>query len=664
MLTLSTISPISFARNPVMIGFTAADANGNAYRATGAGAALVTDIPNLTQGATITINWTAPDQTTHSVLFTVNNDLTNENDIPDNLIGIVGRMRNHARIAPYFFVVHDVRDNKPMLLVESKDTSAGFLVTISFSIVVQGIEYCYTETWLPVPSTLPTDYKIQVIINFEERFYAGSWQAVKTFEFELEDDGTAKPIDISSILANECERTITENPFALYSDSSPRISDNLRRWNIQYREVLPTQTVNWTTSDTFLVMNGGIPQRLFLEENANFFSSRNANNSILTYRNNVQKVIRGERAYLSWYNYSGATKNVKLEVSYLDEFSINNIVVYRYFYEVSTRFCVTFPVSPQALNVPTHVIYYSIRVVDDANTPLSTSPQIYVVDTHYYRSVRSVGYLNAFGLPETKLCTGDFSKTVDTERVLSTGVRYDSYGRAVLVSKQRRAPYQIAWTYRFGGLTGLENEQLTELQLSSVLFDLTGSLQLALTFKTAKASLKGMTDTGETLFDQSIEAEPRIDLLNFAPDSSLFSSVILQNVMQVTGATGSGVYTPTNPTNSGGGGNGGTTVIELGNVTDTDLMLFAQVSSSGQITGFASYPAGKMMRQTRGVDINSPSHLDGIGLKDDQGNVKKITLKEFADDDQAKVALNQGDVYLTNDDTNYPQGPDTFKRIK
>ena len=179
---------------------------------------------------------------------------------------------------------------------------------------------------------------------------------------ELEDDGTAKPLDLSSILANECERTLTENPFSRYSDSEPRVSDNLRRWNIQYREVLPDRVVNWTTSDTFFAMNGGLPQHLFLEENYTFFSTRNATNSILSYQNSPHSVIRGERVYLSWYNYSGVSKITKLSVQYFDQLAGSTATKYLFFYEVPSRFCVTFPVSPQALGLTADVLFYVVSI--------------------------------------------------------------------------------------------------------------------------------------------------------------------------------------------------------------------------------------------------------------------------------------------------------------
>lgn len=612
MINVASISPIHFSRNPILLNFTATDVNGMAFRATGAGAALISDMPNFPQFGWITISWVAPDLTSNSITFRINNDLTEPNDIPSNIIGMVGYIRQNPKIAPHFFVESDERNNEKWLIIEARDASANFIVSIGHSLNVIAPYSVRTQTWLSTPTTKPDDYKIQVIIYFEETFFQGNWRVAKTFDIELEEDGTITPIDISNILNNECERTITENPFIKYTDLTPQLTDNTRRWNVQYREIIPTVTTYWGTTDTYFVINGGIPHRIFLQEDYNFFTSRTPLNSLLTYKNNVRHVVRGQKEFISWYNASAFIKTARLKITYKTDVGTTDIT--RFVIEIPAHFTATFPISPQALVLPDNTIYYIITIEDTAGTPLSTQPVWCIIQTKYFRSIRNIAYLNAFGCPETQLVTGDFAKSVNVDRTLSTGTRYDSYGRATLVSKAKRAQYNIFFTYKIAPVTALESEQLTEIELSPVLFDLTDSLQLALVFKDSRATIKSVTDSGELFFEKEIIVEPRIDMVNFAPDSVLFGATVIQNVLQSVGSNGTGIYTPTDPTNTSGGAS--LTIVELGEVEDTDMIMFAKLNTNGTLGGYQMYPAGKFMRKTRGIALDAPTHLDGIGIKD------------------------------------------------
>lgn len=634
MISLAYISPIHFSRNPILLNFTATDANGMSYRATGAGAALITDMPNLPYLGNITISWTAPDLTTNTATFRINDDLIEPNDIPSNIIGIAGVLRQNPKLAPHFFIESDQRNNDNWLIIEARDASANFIVTISYDFTVSSPYTISTQTWLTTPTTKPDDYKIQVIIYFEETFFQGNWRVAKTFDIELEEDGTIIPVDISNILNNECERTITENPFLKYTDNAPALTDNTRRWNVQYRKIIPTVATTWNTSNTYFVINGGIPHRIFLQENYNFFTSRNTTNSLFTYKNNVRKVIRGQKEYLSWYNASAFIKTARLKITHRTT-NTGELDITHFQIEIPAHFTATFPISPQALNLADDTIYYIVTIEDLDGTPLSTQPIWCIIEKKYFRSIRNIAYINAFGCPETQLATGDFSKSVSIDRTLSTGTRFDTYGRATLVSKAKRAQYNIFFTYKLNPVTAIESEQLTELELSPVLFDLTDSLQLALVLKDSRVTIKSVTDTGESFFEKEIVAEPRIDMVNFAPDSVLFGATYIQNVLQSVGSNGTGIYTPTDPTNTTGTG-ANLTIVELGAIQDTDMVMFAKLNQNGTLGGYLMYPVGKLMRHTRGIPLDSTSHLNGLGLTDPSAAVYKMTINSEKETDFQK----------------------------
>ena len=624
MIILDQLLPIHLSRNPILLNLTAMDISGYAYRPTGAGAALITDAPTFNENDTLTIAWTAPDLTTNTITFTIKNTPTASNEVPNTLRSIAATLARHPQLGPHFLIDSYVSAGEPRLVIEARDAAANFIVTISHTITVAANYAIRVESWLKTATTKPDDYKIQVIIYFEDSFFQGNWLVAKTFDVELEDDGSIMPIDISSILNNECERTITENPFLKYTDSAPQLTDNTRRFYVQYREVMPNTTTQWATTDAYFVMNAGLSNRVFLQEFYNFFTTRNTSNSLLTYKNNVRRVIRGQKHFLSWYNFTNETQTPALKITYTD--FTGNHTIYKFDTPVQAHFTLTFPISPQALGVPEDAIHYNITIESQTGVPLSTNRVFCVIETRFFNNTRNIAYLNAFGCPETQLATGDFTKSVSIDRTLSTGVRFDSIGRTALVSKAKRSKYNIFFTYRIAPTTAIENEQLTEIDLSPVLFDLTDSLQLALVFKDSRQTLKSVTDTGETLYERTIDAEPRISMVNFATDAQLFSTIQVENVVQLAG-NGTGTYTPTNPNNPIG--NAGLTLVEIGAVKDTDMVLLAKLNENGTLGGYLMYPAGKLMRDIRGIDHAETSHLNGLGIKDEAGNFQTIAFDKY-----------------------------------
>jgi hypothetical protein len=54
---------------------------------------------------------------------------------------------------------------------------------------------------------------------------------------------------------------------------------------------------------------------------------------------------------------------------------------------------------------------------------------------------------------------------------------------------------------------------------------------------------------------------------------------------------------------------------------DTDLIMFARKDTAGQVVSYHTYPSEKYKRLVRGIALDAPSHLDGIGIKAPDGGV-------------------------------------------
>ena len=658
MLTLvSPIPKISLSRNPIPMRLRATNAFGQPYRAFGASAVLLCTVDNLEIDDTISITWVTQTGNSQNVLFTTYEGAAPEVRLPYAFIECAAVIAAHPMIAPHFHVILNTPANgENTITIEAKDPTFNYLLEIQAAITFENPDFVVVNSFVNTLTSEPDAYNVTANVYFETTFQAGDWQLVSESVLYLDENGDLPVLDLSSILARECDRTVTENPFTHYSRTIPTLADNIRRYYIEYKEQYTNAVTPLNTSPIFLVMNGGVPNRIFLQNGYNFFDDLNKTSVWLSYQPQRTRLIPTQTAFISWFNNAPTTQRVKLRIKITDNRG-NAYEIFSSAVSAPSYRALTFPISLVALglNAATYEARY-IRVTvlsDDAatlDTPLSIERH-FIFDYAYSRSVRCLGYLNAFGLPETVHCTGDLTKSVEIQRSNYIGSRFDSLGRTAQVQRQTRGNYRVNWTYRVGSLTAAVSEQLAELEISRVLSDLTDGRDIALAFKDNKFTASAITDSGETIYERQITAVPRIALNNFAPDSLFEGIVEIENVQEIVTGDTTNYTPPTGGTPQAGvhdeyhdeyheGGSAAVAptptldlnnVVELGTVGDTDRILFYRTDANGAFIGFGILPAGKMMRTTRGISNTASSHLNGInsisengqewvGTVDNQGN--------------------------------------------
>ncbi len=80
------------------------------------------------------------------------------------------------------------------------------------------------------------------------------------------------------------------------------------------------------------------------------------------------------------------------------------------------------------------------------------------------------------------------------------------------------------------------------------------------------------------------------------------------------------------------------TLEELNLITDDELLLFAKRDENGNLTGFKHVKVGDFLRHTRGIPLDSESHLDGVGYTTQTGD----TYIEHVDDVKGSVLTKIG----------------------
>jgi hypothetical protein len=618
MLTLSTPLPnISLARNPIPLYLKATDASGAPFRAYGSTATL-TNNANLTEDDNVVISWLTTDNTQESIIFTASTSTDEITRLPYSFADCTTVFARHPAIAPHFKVsFSEGLNGENKITIEANDPTFDYQVEFEAVITINNPQQIVSVNKFPnSPKNEPDNYLINVAVFFETTFGAGDWTSVADMELFLDEEGNLPNIDISSILMRECERSVTENPFRYYSRTEPTLSDNIRRFRVEYKESYTGVTPFLKTTPVRWVMNGGVPNRLFLQSNYNFFDDITKATSWLSYVPQRARLVPNQIAFISWFNNGPNKMKVKLRYKITDGAGNPSNVFDAMDYEVPSLRGITFPVSLKALGIDTlypdakfiRIVVLSADIVT-LNTPLSTERH-FVFDHSYARSTRCLGYLNAFGLPETVHCTGDLTKNVEIVRNNYVGVRFDSQSRMAQVQRQTRGNYRVNWIYRVGTLTPEVSEQLAELEISRVLSDLTDGREIALAFKENKFAVSGIMDSGETIHERQIVAVPRIALNNFAPDKLFEGVVEIENVQEL-GTLGDPIIITTPPTPPT------FEIIELGDIQDTDKMMFLRTDADGKFAGFYIVTAGKFMRKTRGIPFAATHHLDAIGIHDE-----------------------------------------------
>lgn len=523
---------IVLARNQAVLQLRAAQTpGGDLYSAVGVNASLsilLTD--RFAAGETLTLDYEDPDGTTESIEFTAAGAYDPEADeIPDDTwagtnaaywIEVAAILNEHPRIAPFFTVEPVTIMGSLYIRATAKNTVPGWDVSMSNT---GGFS---TATDAGSADATPDNYRVLVEVFFEKTYREGDYERVAQLEGQPDTATGWLYFDVSDILAAQCRATRTEPLVPVYGTTVPALADNLRRYFIRYTEEYgsPAEVQAWAYTDVKFCMDGGVSQAVHAESGYfGYLSEKSAGNAFLTWMPDGRVVSIAEPQYLSWYNYTGSTKMVMIQVV---EYDVDTGAVAETSYtladgpSVRDKETIIFPVG--LWNIGTYnadCFKVAVRVVDFDSDWEGGSPEflsesrIYYIDRNYQEGIRYVQYLNGFGVPESVRCTGEWTKRLEVRRETASRSLTPGYSSLASDNFQYARDFAPTFVYRTGYLRKADAEVLQEVLIAGEVYDSSsdGYIPLLLTSNTFE-----VTSTRETLHSYQFAARARMDMKNFS----------------------------------------------------------------------------------------------------------------------------------------------------
>lgn len=519
---------IAFARNQVIVQLRSAQtAGGETYSAKGVRSDLTIILAQrFATNETYTVVYDEPDGTTETIVFTAKAVYDDPNEIPDNsFVGtdfayweaVAGMIQAHPRIAPYFTCTVVTISGTTYLRLQARSVETGWDVSTTNS-------HGFTVTNVPaVPDATPANYKVLLEVFFESVYRGGDYTTVAQLE-ALPDPVTGNlNFDIGGILEAEARGARTEPQVPVWGGTSPSIADNLRRYYYRFTETYGAPAVNqeWQYGLVKLCIDGGLSQGLYAAEPF-WLGGIDNTNSLFSWQADGRQIGPNQPDFAQWYNYTGANKMVVLEFKAYDV-DTGLVQTTQYLHEagpnVRPNETILLPCGPSIFSPAGDVYKYAVRVVDadsdwEGGFPdyLSES-RTYYIDRSYYESERYLQYLNAFGLPECRRCTGIWSKKLTTDRKDATRPLAAGYNEFATERYQYARTWQTPLQYRTGFISRAEAETLQELLLSGEVYDVSAEGYIPLLITTNAFEV---TDTARDLHSYSFSAIPRLDARNYS----------------------------------------------------------------------------------------------------------------------------------------------------
>lgn len=521
LLLLSAPETITFARNPAIFKVRAdTDGGGTLYDALGVRSTLAAAYSDrFATNETVTVAYTEPDGTTETVVFTAKAVYDDEFEIPDAsfsgsnseywnaVIAIIG---GHSRIAPFFRVYNA---GNVLVTIEARSTETGWDITTTTSSAFTVTNYD------AVASTLPENYRVLLEV-YVERTYRGGDYRLSAQLYGKPEAGTGYVyFDVSSVLAAECRASRAEPLVPVWDTTEPVLADNVRRYYVRFTEEYgePPVAQDWEYGGGVrMAMDGGISQALWAE--GDFLGSMDSDNALLTWMPDGKKVGLTQPEFLAWYNHTGATASVRIEMQW---YNVNDggLSTAAFFFgtdplSVRPGEVALLPVGPAVLGLDTEADAYKYRVrVVITGDVVRSQWRTYRIDRDYYESERYLQYLNGFGVPEVWRCTGDFSKRLRVDRQTAERPLLPGYNELASDRFQHSRQWDHDLTYRTGYLTRLEADGLQDMLLAGEVYDVSAAGYIPLQITT------GDFRVGETRRDLNFyefSARPRLSMKNYS----------------------------------------------------------------------------------------------------------------------------------------------------
>jgi hypothetical protein len=417
---------LSLSRNPIAYKLRALTIAGVNFRASGIGAAMIFGANYFDNGDTIAVKWTEPNGFSHTETFTfaVNSD-TGPNLLPTNpyntfgeyVAAIAAKLNKHPRINPFFTVTHG--DDNPYftLTFTALDTQDGWSISLTDSVFAFPINFGAVPA---VASRKPINHKILYDVFFETAYKSGHFELIAQNESFVDFDGYCT-FDIKDTLDAHFTASLSPQPIPEFTDTMPRLADNLRRFYVRIAERYgsPAAVHNaayiGTPAQPSLVRLGGISDNLWLD-NPDFVFQPDPQNRVLSWYPLEKTVTRFQP---EWFAvtcfFSNETLKIKYQTVLVDGTMTTDFVPVAQTFGIGET--VLLPVNIYALGstMAENVVRYYVMILDQNDNQISAT-FTYNIDAMHHESQRYLMYLNGFGVPQTVSMTGVFSFNSDIDR--------------------------------------------------------------------------------------------------------------------------------------------------------------------------------------------------------------------------------------------------------
>jgi hypothetical protein len=530
---------ISLARNPMVVWLKAFGSSSELFSPRGVSASLELALTDrFDANETITVDYTAADGTSETVVFTAKASPALDTEFPDGsatwddveywtrIAQIVG---GHPRIAPFFEVeIWTTPLFQTTLRVLARDPNVEAWTvdmenTGGFTVVLDEEGK---------PDTTPENYRVLVEVFFEKTYRSGDYERVAQLTGTPEPELGFLYFDISSVLAAHCRASRADPLVPNWNTAGPFVADNLRRYYVRYTEEYgaPATVQPWAYTAVKLVVDGGVSQAVHKQSGYfGYLSTLDVNDSFLTWTPDGKRISTHTPEWLTWYNHTGVEQSVGLAFVRYD---VDTGVGTGGFFPFSgpplvvrPNECAVFPANLSSfladvvIDTYTDVYKYTLRVIDttsdwEGGSPVFLSePRTYYIDREYYEGTRYVQYLNGFGVPETIRCTGEWGKRVEVNR--STAVRplLPGYQATASDNFQHARDFTPILIYRTGYLRKGDAETLQELLIAGEVYDVSADGYIPLLITDNRFDV---TSTYESLHAYQIACRPRLNMKNFS----------------------------------------------------------------------------------------------------------------------------------------------------
>lgn len=478
---------IALSKNQMVYRLKVTDAAGDPYGPKGVRSQITSDGEDLNPGDVITIDWTEPDGTVHTIDFTAKIGPVSATDLPassasfptftDYLIDIANQIESHYLIAPHFKLYAMLDMGTYYLWIETRQIDEDWMVHFDIS-QVTATGYASLDFPNIAADNTPANHKVLLDVFFESNYLSGDYRRKASLEGTIDTAGIIE-FNIENIIQSELEITLADPPLPPFNETEMKKADILRRYYVRYREEFDGGSEDWNFGLVKLVLCGGIAQNLFADYD--FFSNLTIENSFLTWYPDGKTIDTIQPEYLAWYNYTGATQNILLEINLYNEDGYDT-TIHRYDsptpINVAPHEVVLIPVGYTQIDISDEeTLKYSVRVVDKSsdweggNPDYFSQPRQFYVDYQHYREIRYIQYLNGFCIPQTLRCIGDFSNELQVSREKSVRILTPGYSSYFTQLRQHQVDYDNRFTYRSGFLSDQEVDALQELKIYNQAFE-------------------------------------------------------------------------------------------------------------------------------------------------------------------------------------------------